>query len=129
MGPLPFRYFGVPLSSKKLDMNHFLILIEKIIARIKHSSVKLLIFVGRVQLIKSVLFSKQVIKQAEAIFIIFLWSSNENVSKKSPISWQKVCSPKKQGGFNIICLEEWNKAKMIKLVWNLNGKSNTLWIK
>lgn len=30
---------------------------------------------------------------------------------------------------NLISLEEWNKTNMVKLLWNLNGKAHSLWIK
>ncbi|XP_058775549.1 uncharacterized protein LOC131649808 [Vicia villosa] len=53
-GVLPFRYLGVPVSSKKLTMNHYLPLIEKILSRINHWSAKLLSIAGRIQLVKVV---------------------------------------------------------------------------
>lgn len=56
-GPLPFRYLGVPLTNRKLFVAHYLILVEKIIARIKHWSVNLLSFAGRMKFIKSVIFA------------------------------------------------------------------------
>ncbi|XP_058759546.1 uncharacterized protein LOC131632838 [Vicia villosa] len=51
---LPFRYLGVPVTSKRLTVNHYLPLIEKILSRINHWSAKLLSIVGRVQLVKAV---------------------------------------------------------------------------
>lgn len=35
-GTLPFKYLGVPLSCKKLQVIHYLPLVEKIVARIRH---------------------------------------------------------------------------------------------
>lgn len=54
---LSFMYLGIPLTSKKLNITHYLPLIEKIVGRITHSSSRLLTFGGRTQLIKSVLFA------------------------------------------------------------------------
>ncbi|CAK8567986.1 unnamed protein product [Lathyrus sativus] len=56
-GALPFRYLGVPTTSKKLSVTHYLPLVDKIVGRITHWSAKLLSYAGRVQLIKSVLFA------------------------------------------------------------------------
>lgn len=53
-GKYPFRYLGVPLTTKKLNSSHYLPLIDKIVARIYHWSTKLLSYAGRVQLVKSI---------------------------------------------------------------------------
>lgn len=58
-GDLPFKYLGVPLSSKKLTVMQCQPLLKKIIARIDSGSSKLLTYAGRMQLIKSVLFGIQ----------------------------------------------------------------------
>ncbi|CAK8563802.1 unnamed protein product [Lathyrus sativus] len=47
-GKLHFRYRGVPLTSRKFSVNHYLPLVEKILHRIHHWSEKLLSHVGRV---------------------------------------------------------------------------------
>lgn len=41
-GPLSFSYLGIPLTSKKLSNHHFLVLVEKIVVRVKHWSIRLL---------------------------------------------------------------------------------------
>ncbi|CAK8541115.1 unnamed protein product [Lathyrus sativus] len=41
-GPLPVRYLGVPLLSKKLNVSHYLPLVERIVCRIRHWSVSCL---------------------------------------------------------------------------------------
>ncbi|CAK8573977.1 unnamed protein product [Lathyrus sativus] len=56
-GPFPFRYLGVPLTSKKLSIHHYMPLIDKIMSRVNHWSAKLLSYAGRAQLIKSVTFT------------------------------------------------------------------------
>lgn len=60
---------------------------------------------------------------------LFLWSGIGDISRKSPISWKKVCNSKNQDGLNIITIEHWNKSNLIKLLWNLSGKCDNLWIK
>lgn len=123
-GALQFRYLSIPLTSKKLAMHHYMVLVDKIVARINHWSARLLNFAGRIQLINNILFSitnywmqcipisKKVIKRIEVVCRSFLWSSSDKITRKSPIAWKRVCSPKSQGDLNIISLEEWNKANL-----------------
>ncbi|XP_056695660.1 uncharacterized protein [Spinacia oleracea] len=55
-GYFPFKYLGVPLTTRKLKFADCKPLIEKIVARVKSWSAKFLSYAGRLQLIKSVLF-------------------------------------------------------------------------
>lgn len=94
-GALPFKYLGVPLDSKRLHINQYLPLIEKIAARVKCWSAKFISYDGRLQLIKSTLFgvqaywaqifliSKKVIKAIEQICRTFLWTGSVFISKKA----------------------------------------------
>lgn len=72
---------------------------------------------------------KTVIRKTEALCRTFLWFGTDKITRKSPIAWKKVCSPKRHGGLNIIYIENWNKAYLIKLQWNMHGKSDSMWIK
>ncbi|XP_060178192.1 uncharacterized protein LOC132608132 [Lycium barbarum] len=56
---LSFKYLGVPLSSKKLNIQQRMPLLEKMVARIKCWSTNFPSFSGRLQLIKSILFEMQ----------------------------------------------------------------------
>ncbi|XP_021731516.1 uncharacterized protein LOC110698405 [Chenopodium quinoa] len=58
-GSIPFRYLGVPLSSKKLTIRKCKPLIDRVTARINGWAAKHLSNAGRMQLIKSVLFGVQ----------------------------------------------------------------------
>lgn len=83
-GQLPFRYLRIPLTSKKLFVYHCIVLVDLIVSRARHWGAKLLSFTGRIQLIRSVIFSmtnywtqciplpKQIIKRVEAICRSFL---------------------------------------------------------
>lgn len=85
-GDLPFKYLGVPLSSKNLSIAQCEPLIRKIMARIDCWSAKLLSYAGRIQLIKAVLLSIQsywsqifllpqkVLKLIQAACRNFIWS-------------------------------------------------------
>jgi hypothetical protein len=54
---LPVRYLGVPLISSRLTHTDCIPLLERITARIKLWTSSSLTYVGRLQLIKSILFS------------------------------------------------------------------------
>ena len=56
---LPVRYLGVPLITRRLGAKDCDTLVDKITARIKSWSSKLLSFAGRLKLIQSILFSLQ----------------------------------------------------------------------
>lgn len=59
MGSLPFRYLGVPLSSKRLAIGQYQPLIERMIGKVTSWTAKFLSYAGRLQLIKSVLTAIQ----------------------------------------------------------------------
>ena len=59
MKELPFKYLGVPLSTKKMSVMQWYPLIEKIMARINSWTARKLSYAGRTQLIQTVLFGVQ----------------------------------------------------------------------
>ncbi|XP_019258719.1 PREDICTED: uncharacterized protein LOC109236934 [Nicotiana attenuata] len=139
-GELPVRYLGALLSSKRISVVQCQPLIDKIVGRITSWTAKFLSYAGKIQLIKSVLFSiqaywaqifvlpKKTTKLIEAICRSFLWTGEGNISKKALLAWEKVCLPKSAGGFNIISITLWNKAAICKQYWNLCKEKNKLWI-
>lgn len=67
---------------------------------------------------------KQIISIVEATCRSFLWACTEVITRKSPMAWKKVCTTGKK-----ISLLNWNKASMVKNMWNLNAKADGIWIK
>ena len=59
MEELPFKYLGVPLSTKKMSALQWNPLIEKIMARINSWTTRKLSYAGRTQLVQTVLFGVQ----------------------------------------------------------------------
>lgn len=137
---LPFRYFGVPLSTKRLSIIQCQPLIEKMIGRITRWTTILLSYAGRVQLIQSVLFSIQtfwsqffvlpmkVVKIIKDVYKRFLWTGGTKVTRKALIAWDKRCNSKLVGGINMLDVLTWNKVAIIKLLWNLSMKKDKLWV-
>jgi len=60
VGSLPFRYLGVPVISARLGKADCITLVNAITARVQSWTHRFLSFAGRLQLIKSVLYSIQV---------------------------------------------------------------------
>lgn len=101
----------------------------------------MLSYAGRLQLIKSVMFAimnnwmqvfpfpKGVLQKIESICRNFLWTGGYEGSRKAPVAWKDVCKLKSNGGLDIIDIEIWNKANLIRLLWNLSGKSDSLWVR
>ncbi|XP_075101608.1 uncharacterized protein LOC142177046 [Nicotiana tabacum] len=51
-----------------------------------------------------------------------------NASKKALVAWDKLCRPKSTGGPNITDMSVWNKAALLKHLWNICKKKDKLWI-
>ncbi|XP_058747031.1 uncharacterized protein LOC131620021 [Vicia villosa] len=137
---MPFRYLGIPLSSRRLTIQQCRPLIMRIVTKIKLWAARLLSYVGRYQLIRSVLFTvtsywmqiihlqQKFIKDIEATCRSFLWSGKEIIRMKAPIAWEKMCGPKVEGGLNITSLKKWNMDTLGKLFWNIHKKEDKMWI-
>lgn len=59
----------------------------------------------------------------------FLWSGCDLNHKCARVKWSQVCSPKDEGGLGFRKLREGNVAAMLKLLWALSRKADTLWVK
>jgi hypothetical protein len=137
---LPVRYLGVPLISKRLSATDCNVLLERVAGRINSWMARKLSFAGRLQLVSSVLFSIQVFWSS--IFILpkkiyhlltqkfsrFLWGGSDSHPAHAKVAWVELCVPKREGGLGLKMLEDWNKASMLRHIWNLFVKSGSLWV-
>nr|XP_009608206.1 uncharacterized protein LOC104102245 [Nicotiana tomentosiformis] len=115
-GSLPFKYLGIPLSTKKIALLKWQPLIEKITTKIFSWSAKKLSYVGRVQLVQSVVFGIQaywaqlfilpakVLKMIETLCRSYIWSGTNTITRKALVAWEKICTPNSAGGLNLINL-------------------------
>jgi len=138
-GTLPIRYLGVPLISTRLTHADCVPLIERITSRIKLWTSSSLTYAGRLQLIKSVLFSIQVywtslfilprttIKKLESIFSAFLWKGSSLTHTGAKVAWQSICFPLREGGLGIKSLQTWNTAATMKHIWHLLVDKDSIW--
>lgn len=136
-GMLLVTYLGVPLVSTAMKKDHLKRLIERIIARITSWIAKNLSYVGRLQLINSVLRSllwcyifilpKFVVYGTDKRFRSFLRLRTGEGGRKIIVAWDKVCRSKNEGGLGIKEVMSWNKAAVEKQVWYLVAIKSSLW--
>ncbi|XP_060200091.1 uncharacterized protein LOC132628310 [Lycium barbarum] len=107
---LPFKYLGIPQSTKRLTVLQCKPLANKITANINNWMAKTLSYARRIQLIKAVLFGVQA-----------YWAQLFLLPKK-------VCLPRGAGGLNLLDLKIWNQAAICKLLWALRLRKEKLWI-
>ncbi|GKA64593.1 RNA-directed DNA polymerase, eukaryota, reverse transcriptase zinc-binding domain protein [Tanacetum coccineum] len=59
----------------------------------------------------------------------FIWNSGDLQRGKAKVAWKEVCQPKMNGGLGLKPLESWNNALLIKHLWNVADKKDSLWVK
>lgn len=111
-GSLPVRYLGVPLFPSRLRDKEWKPLIDNITGRIESWMTKKLSYVGRLQLVQSVIYSllnfwcsafilpKKVITVVEKRCKSFLSKSKANDARGAKIKWGIVCLPKAEGDWD-----------------------------
>lgn len=139
-GTLPIRYLGMPLTTKTLTAHDYEPLIDKIRGRMLCWLNKSLSFVGRLQLIQSVITSTvnfwssafilpaKCLDTIESMCSVFLWSGSPTQTHKAKVCWEDVCCPKDEGGLGIRKLRDSSKPFALKLIWRLFTKPDSLWV-
>lgn len=140
-GSIPFRYLGIPLANYNLQFVHYSAFLNKLLQHVNFWKNAHLSYAGRVVLIKSVIQGLncfwlsalpspvKVIDQINRICTHFLWGSNDNGFKKAKVSWKQICLPKNEGGLGIMQLKSWNKALLVKNLWDLHLNKDLIWVK
>ena len=140
-GEFPFRYLGIPISSKKLNKNDCDLLVDKMLKRVTSWSSRHLSYAGRVTLVNAVLLylqtywaqifllPKSVLHKITQICRAYLWDRKVYLAKSPPVAWSWVCMLKKNGGLGIRDCITWNMAAVGKLLWQIAQKEDVLWIK
>nr|XP_009776653.1 PREDICTED: uncharacterized protein LOC104226374 [Nicotiana sylvestris] len=105
---LPFRYLGVPLSSKRPSVNQCQPLLDKMLGKVFP-------------------LPKKIIQMVEGICKRFLWTGDTNSSKEALVAWEKMCRPKSKGGLNITDLSTWNRKYGGTVSMDRTGTKGTGW--
>ncbi|XP_038993415.1 uncharacterized protein LOC120117178 [Hibiscus syriacus] len=140
LGQLPVRYLGIPLVTRKLSSKDCSALLVKIKGRIDNWSSRKLSFGGRLQLVKSVIFSifgywcrqvilpKGVMRDIEKICLRFFWKGSDTSARGARVSWNQICTLKSEGGLGLRKLADWSKACCFMLIKNILAGEGSLWI-
>lgn len=139
-GSLPVRYLGVPLMAQKMKKIDYQPLIDRINFKFSSWTARHISFAGRLQLLKSVIFStinfwlsifllpNQCILKLEQMCNAFLWKGAPNSARGAKIAWDIVCTSKECGGLGLRRLADWNKVLALKLIWLLFTAAGSLWV-
>lgn len=138
---LPVRYLGVPLVSGQLRGKECQTLIDRITGRVSSCANTQLTYGGRLQLIKSVLVNiqaywssvyllpKNVLRKINSILSQFLWKGKIGHRGGARVSWDQISQTYSRGGLDVPDLSNLNRALMLKTLWNICRKKESLWIK
>ncbi|XP_074309312.1 uncharacterized protein LOC141643873 [Silene latifolia] len=140
-GKLPFRYLGIPVTCGRLTKADCQILVENMVSIIRSFGTKKLSYAGRLVLVNSILTAlysywiniflipKGVLNKINVICRNYLWDGTVDFIRVPNVSWEKVCSPKTEGGLGIRDSLAWNIAAIGKLVWWIYTCPDRLWVK
>ena len=135
------KYLGMPVLQKKINKETFGEVVEKVSSKLAGWKRKFLSLAGRITLTKSVISSIPVhtmstialpastLGQLDKIARSFIWGSSEGNRKQHLIAWDKICTPKREGGLGIRKAKEMNVALLGKLGWRLLNTHEALWVR
>jgi hypothetical protein len=134
-GRLPVKYLGLPLSVQYPKSIHYGPLLDKLRAKTDGWLAQSLSFAGRLELIKTVLYSilsywyfsyefpEKIIGEIERICANFLWKGRMHTMR-----WRDICKPKREGGFGLRSVQDMCAAAGMKMIWRLLT-SDSVWNK
>lgn len=59
----------------------------------------------------------------------FLWNGSDLKHTGAKVKWDQICSPKDEGGLGFRKIKEWNKATILRHLWAICKKADSLWVK
>ncbi|XP_039069137.1 uncharacterized protein LOC120215551 [Hibiscus syriacus] len=139
-GCLPIRYLGIPLVTRKLSLKDCEPLLDKIRQRLHHWSTRNLSYAGRLELIRSVLFSVSnlwcrqlillatVLKSVDQLWSRFFWKGANKSAAGARVSWDQICQLKSEGGLGLKNTTTWNKACIMSLIRKILAGNGSLWV-
>ncbi|GJX01698.1 RNA-directed DNA polymerase, eukaryota, reverse transcriptase zinc-binding domain protein [Tanacetum coccineum] len=75
------------------------------------------------------LLPKNMVKKINKILKNFLWNNEEVSIGSAKVAWKKICKPKIYEGLGLKDITVWNKALLVKHLWNIAIKKDSLWVK
>ncbi|CAA7016725.1 unnamed protein product [Microthlaspi erraticum] len=124
---------------KRINKDTFGDILEKVSTRLAGWKGQMLSFAGRITLTRSVLSSipvhtmstivlpQSTLAQLDKTARAFMWGDTTNQRRQHLVAWDKICSPKDDGGLGIRKAQDMNKAVVAKLGWRLLQDQTSLW--
>ncbi|CAN1743715.1 Putative ribonuclease H protein At1g65750 [Linum perenne] len=134
-------YLGVPILHERTSAQTYQGIVDMISQKLSGWKVKALSLAGRVTLAQSVLasipaYSMQTsvlpVTTCEAIDRLirnFVWGSTDETRKVHLIVWERICTPKDDGGLGLKMARLLNRAYMIKLAFTFFQDHDRLWVR
>lgn len=72
---------------------------------------------------------KAVLKKVNSILAAFLWAGEDKVHYSANVSWKEITTTQGEGGLGVLEITLWNKCLILKLLWNICSKKDTVWVK
>ena len=140
IGALPIRYLGVPLVDRRLRIQDWQPVFEKVETRLGGWRARLLSRGGRLVLLKSVLAAIPIYylsifripagvrRRLEKTMRTFFWRGSRPKESRgwALVAWTTVCQPVSQGGLGIRNLQHTNMALLTKWVCQMMQPSRDL---
>ena len=135
------KYLGFPLKHRGVPRNPYNFIVEKVMSKLAGWKAKFLSFVGRVVLIKSVMFAipnhvmqgvvlpVHVCEKLDKINWDFLWGSTNERRRMHMVGWSKIVKSKEEGGLGLQEARAKNIVLLSKLNWTMNHDHDALWAK
>ncbi|KAK9742585.1 hypothetical protein RND81_03G183800 [Saponaria officinalis] len=139
-GALPFSYLGLPLTGNRLKVDQYQTLIDRFARKIHHWSASFLSHAGKLRLIDSVLYSNlvywcsvfrlpiQIVHKLEACSRNLYWGMADNGGGIPWMQWACFTRPRDEDGAGIKEILSWNKALLLKWVWEIFARPPSLWL-
>ncbi|KAL4185406.1 hypothetical protein AMTRI_Chr10g230540 [Amborella trichopoda] len=135
----PISYLGLPISDSKFPIAVWDRIIERVQVKLDLWKYKYLSLGGRVTLLRSCLANlpiyqmsvihmlASVAKSIEKLMRDVLWGTHGDNNKFYFLIWDRVCTPKQEGGLGIRSLRYFNEALICKWWWQNAHFRNHLW--
>lgn len=129
LAPSPFTYLGVPLFIGKPRKTHLRPIVDNIIVKPSSSKGKLLLYMGRVEHVKSTALSMlthsfmiynwptSLIKTLDFALQNFIWTGDTLKCKIATVPWSQICMPIAGGGLGLRSIKRINCTALLKLGW------------
>ncbi|CAN1164267.1 Putative ribonuclease H protein At1g65750 [Linum perenne] len=135
------RYLGVPTLHEKTSARTYQGIVDRIEQKLTGWKAKSLSLAGRVTLAQSVLTSIPAYVMQTAVIPVttcdaidrqirnFVWGSTDEARRVHLVSWDRICTPKEDGGLGLKMAKFLNRAYMTKLSFIFFQEPDRLWVK